>query len=187
MNNNPSYHNNKQLTVINFFPGPGVGKSTLRMGLTYEMKRNGIEVEYIPEIVREYIWHERYNLFPEQDYIFAEQNQKLRSLVRTGVKYAIMDGPLLLSHFYSGVHFPLCFHDWVDYCVNSYTNINIVVNRVHPYNSKHRNEDQEQSNKLNQDIVQYLKSNQVPFITVNSDYTSVDLFNLILENTKYMK
>lgn len=181
-------HNNHTLTAINFFPGPGVGKSTLALGLTHIMKKNGYNVEFVSEVAKEFVYDKRGDMFFEQDFILAEQHRRLRSLLKGGVEYAVMDGPLLLSHFYTGVNFPEEFHKWVDIVFNSFTNINLVVERKHSYNPHGRNETEEQSNKVNENIVAYLDGHGVEYTTVDSTIFASDLFELVKEkidaNTK---
>jgi len=48
-------------TIINLFSGPSGGKSSIAAGLFYKMKRNGLSVELVPEVAKDYVYEERLN------------------------------------------------------------------------------------------------------------------------------
>ena len=123
---------NKQLTVINFFGGPGSGKSTVSAGLFYAMKINGHSVEQTQEFAKEILWEERWKLFPEQDYLLAEQNRRLKRLVGK-VEYAISDSPLAMGIAYVSKDFSESFKTFCLDQFNSYENVNIFLHRTFKY------------------------------------------------------
>lgn len=174
------HKNNRNLTVVNFFPGPGVGKSTLALGLSYMMKRNQFNVEYVPEIAKDFIYDKRHEMFAEQDFMLAGQHNRLRRLLNSGIEYAVVDGPLYLSHFYSGENFPVYFHQLVDNLFNSFTNINFVVHRKHPYVGTHRNETEEQADEVNRQVRQRLVDDVIPVVNIPSTIELDELYQLFL-------
>ena len=57
------FHENKKLTVINFFGGPGCGKSTTAAELFAKMKKANYKVELVHEVAKDFIWEEAQHLF----------------------------------------------------------------------------------------------------------------------------
>lgn len=50
---------NKRKTIaVNLFGGPGSGKSTQALGVTYKLKVNGINCEYASEHAKDLVWRE---------------------------------------------------------------------------------------------------------------------------------
>lgn len=89
------------MKVVNFFGGPGTGKSTAAAGLFYLMKKHGANCEYVPEFAKELVWEERFNVMTgDQFYIMAQQHRSIDRL-RGKVDYVVTDSPLLLSAIYA--------------------------------------------------------------------------------------
>src|SRR6187399_572968 len=87
------------MKVINFFAGPGAGKSTLAAGLFYKMKKLGINVELVTEYYKELVWENIHQSSSDYLYILASQNRRLERL-RGKVDFAVTDSPLLLPGYY---------------------------------------------------------------------------------------
>lgn len=58
-----TYNDNKKLTVVNFFSGPGTGKSTSAALLFGEMKKKNFKVELIHESAKEFVWEDWAHIF----------------------------------------------------------------------------------------------------------------------------
>jgi RecA/RadA recombinase len=156
------WHNNKKLTVINFFGGPGTGKSTLAAALFAKMKKEGGKVELNHEVAKDLMWERLYETFSEQDYIFALQHHMLRRLVDRNIDYVIVDSPLLFSLFYMPFDFPPSFRQFVEDVFYSYDNINIFLDRHDsvPYVQTGRNETEEQAKVIDNKMLQYFEMNK---------------------------
>lgn len=171
-----SYYDNKKLTVINFWAGPGAGKSTTNAGLFNLMKRDYVDVELVTEYAKDLVWSERGKMFTEQDYIFAKQNHRLRRLVGK-VEYAVTDSPFALGCMYAAEDYPLTFKPFVMECFNSYKNINIFLGRKHKYIAKGRNETEEQAKKKDEEIKHFLDVYRLPYIEFpSSEDTAKDVY-----------
>lgn len=163
---------NKELTVINLFAGPGAGKSVTRAGSFVKLKLRGENVEEVTEYAKDLVWEQRYNLFTEQDFIFAEQHRRQRRLVAHGVKYTITDSPILLSLLYRPSDYYEAFEAFVLQVFNSFTNINIFIDRPEKYEQQGRNESPEQAKDKDFQMMELLWTRNIPFYVVKAnDYT----------------
>jgi len=121
------------MKVINFFGGPGIGKSTSAAKKFYDMKQEGKNVELITEYAKDMVWENRNNILDDQLYLFAKQHRKLERL-RDVVDYVIVDSPLIMSMVYIKDDYyknlkPLIYEAW-----NSFDNANILLKREKEYN-----------------------------------------------------
>lgn len=163
---------NKNLTVINLFAGPGAGKSVTRAGTFAKLKLRGENVEEVTEFAKDLVWEERYNLFTEQDFIFAEQHRRQRRLIAHNVKYTVTDSPLLLALLYRPSDYYKSFEPFVLEIFNSFNNINIFIDRPEKYEQQGRNESPEQAKDKDHQMMELLWSNNIPFYVVKAnDYT----------------
>ena len=160
----PSLQDNKNLTIINFFGGPGATKSTTASGLFHEMKKRHDKVELISEWIKgEGVWERRHLLFGEQDYIFAHQHRSQRRLVGHDIEYAITDSPLLLGLFYLPPDFPSSFTQFARDISDTYNNINIFIDRNPdlPYVQEGRNEDLASAIQIDTNIRKYFDDHNI--------------------------
>lgn len=154
-----TYYENKKLTVVNMFGGAGVGKSTTAAELFSIMKKNNYKVDLAHEVAKDLVWEQAYNIFGEQDYMFALQNRKLRRLIGHDIDYAVVDSSILLSLFYMPYDFPPSFSQYVEDAFDSYDNINIFLDRSPeiPYVQAGRNETEAQAKAVDDSILSYFE------------------------------
>lgn len=172
--------------VINFFGGPGTGKSVAASELFVTMKKKGMNVELITEYAKDLTWEARYNIL-EQDqlYIFAKQHRKLLR-IKDHVEYAITDSPLLLSSIYFNQDTSLYpkqeFINLVNETFNQYPNINVLLirNKNFKYQQIGRNQNSYEAEKIDEKMVHYLDSyypdNFFPLISTD---VQLKLLNLL--------
>ena len=174
-----SYEDNKKLTVFNFWAGPGAGKSLNAAGLFNLMKKDYKSVELITEYAKDLVWSERNNMFTEQDYIFAKQNHRLRRLVGK-VEYAITDSPLALGMLYLPKDYPPSFKQFALDVYNTYNNVNIYLNRNHPYQSKGRNQTEEEAKVVDEKCLEFLDELGLEYISITSgDNTQQEIYDIL--------
>lgn len=128
------------MKVVNFFGGPGSGKSTQAAGLFYFMKMRGYNVELVTEYSKDLLYSGQLEtMFGHQETIFGEQNYRLLRLWDK-VDWAITDSPILLSAVYPLIVRARCkdmkpwpamapFREMVRTQFNTYDNINIWLQR----------------------------------------------------------
>lgn len=166
----PTWADNKTLTVINFFGGPGTGKSTTAAELFSQMKKAGMKVELIHEAAKDYVWEQWNHIFREQDYIFAHQHRMIRRLVGHDIDYVILDSSMLLGLFYMAEDFPPSFRTFLRDVYDSYTNVNFYLIRSDEleYVEAGRNQKAEDAVKLDKQIWDYLQAEKIPTNTITA-------------------
>ncbi len=161
------------MKVINFFGGPGVGKSTLAAGLFHKMKSSGEAVEIVTEYAKDVTWEGRTNLLGDQIYLLAKQNRRLARLLDHPVKYAITDSPLLLCAAYARLNGADALYSSLQPLIvevfNSYRNINVVIEREPAYYAQvGRSQTLEQAVTVDGVVLQLLYELAVPYVTVRA-------------------
>lgn len=175
--------------IINFFGGPGIGKSTQASGLFTEMKREHMNVEYTYEFPKEVAWEGNVSQLRDQFFITANQHRNISRLYGK-VEYIIVDSPIILGCFYEqryGEGYPASFYsttglsDFIWKLFNQYNNINILLTRNNEtYDPNGRLQDLQESIEIDKDIKQTLLINSIPFteFPVGID-TAKNIFNHI--------
>lgn len=185
---NPSGENirpwsdNKKLKVINFFSGPGCGKSTTAAELFALMKKENFKVELIHEIAKDYVWERQDHIFREQDWIFAHQHRLQRRLVGHDIDYVILDSSLLLGIFYAPDDFPPSFKTFVRDVFDSYDNINFYLTRSDKFDyvQAGRNQTLEQAQMIDFQVFEYLCDTRVPTYAISAgDNTAREALEMI--------
>lgn len=166
--------------IINFFGGPGTGKSTTRARMFYEMKIAGYSVEEVNEVAKEMLWEDRHNIFQDQLYLLAKQNRKLLRL-QNKVDYVLTDSPILLNTIYMvGNGYEQTLNQLILEVFNSYDNINILLNRTHEYQEVGRYQTEQQSDELSSDIKKLLQLHNVPFVEYDCNKINFQLIEDLL-------
>lgn len=157
------------MKVVNIFGGPGTGKSTAAAGLFYFMKLKSYEVELVQEYAKYLVWAERVNMFKDQAYIFAKQNNKL-DILQGKVDWCITDSPLLMGLAYMPKDYSKAFEMFVVEQFEKYENVNIFLQKTHhSYNENGRNQTELEANALSERIKGILTYHEVPFTTISTD------------------
>jgi len=86
---------------INFFGGPGAGKSTSAARVFAQLKERQVSVEHVGEYVKAWAYQQR-NVTPfDQVYIFGKQHQYEYRYLSRGVQNIVTDSPCFLSAYYA--------------------------------------------------------------------------------------
>lgn len=161
---------------VNFYGGPGVGKSTLAaMTYAYINKNCKVPAELVRESCKMQAWEgtplDRF----DQIVTFANQLQEEHRLHRAGVKVTVSDCPVLLHCVYTNrldqdmsrhlSEIELMFE-------NEIPSLNFFVAREVEYRSEGRFQTAGEAGKLDQEILDYLQRLRVPCYVI---YPSRDL------------
>lgn len=151
------------MKVINFFGGPGAGKSTLAAKVFVRMKCERIRVELVPEFVKGLVYSGATFDIENQLYIFTQQERQLRRLIGK-VDYAIVDSPLPLSIIYAqGKYAESWFERAVLDIFGTYTNINFFVRRQWEYEPYGRYQTEDEAMLIDDRVLSFLETRTIPF------------------------
>lgn len=155
--------------IINFFAGPGTGKSVTAIDLFSLLKKNHIKAELVTEYAKEIVYSDMQQLFKYQEHVFAEQRYRIERLIGK-VDYVVTDSPINLGHFYMPEGKPYDhFRDFVDACFDMYDNVNFYLNRIHPYESYGRDQTAEEALEIDKNIITFLETKNIPFNRIDPD------------------
>jgi len=154
--------------TINLIGAAGVGKSLNMSGLTYHMKKMGLNAENTPEFIKEMIYEEsKLERFGGQLYILAEQNRRIARL-QGKADFIITDCPLALIASYtkdSNDNYIPGFEEMAVNLSKSYQSVNYFLRRNEEYDFENENRfhTKEQSDKKSEEIYAFLKKHDIPF------------------------
>jgi len=163
------------MIVVNFFAGPGSGKSTTAAGVFSLLKLHGINCEYVPEFAKDLTWENRYKTLENQIYIFAKQQHRIWRL-RGEVDVVITDAPLIQGLVYVSDHPALT--QIVMEQFDEFDNINFFLDRTKRYNSKGRSQTENEAIELDGKIIHTLIANNIPFLSINGDKDAINVATL---------
>lgn len=147
--------------VVNCYAGPGAGKTTCAWEVASQLKKMGINTEYVSEYAKELVWEKRFDMLEDQELIFEEQSKRLDRL-RGKVEVVVTDSPILLSHVY-GRDNSKEFTDRIDEEYNSFYNFNLFVEREGKFETAGRIQNLEESKELDEKIKKLLLEKNIYF------------------------
>ena len=176
--------------VINFFAGPGAGKSTAATGVFSHLKQKGILCEYVSEYAKDLVWEGTDVLLQNQIHVFAEQFRRQWRLMGK-VDYVITDSPLLLSAVYFNrwrqetetwltESFCNLTEDYFIEAFNQFDNLNWFIRRDKPYVPKGRIQTEKEAHEVDGEVANTLKDYVIPYYTTTSNRAIDDVVNEIL-------
>ena len=179
--------------IINFFGGPGIGKSTQSAELFTLMKKNHMDVELTFEYPKIVAWEENYSTIKDQFFVTANQHRNISRLYGK-VKYIIVDSPIILGTVYKDLYnekpeYPASFYDdSFDYFIfqlfKKYNNFNILLNRDDTiFNENGRFQNLSESIVIDNVIKDKLERHSITFVEFSvGENTAKDIFSYILKN-----
>jgi hypothetical protein len=121
------------MICINFYGGPGIGKSTLAARVFAMLKTKGVKTELVGEFAKDLVYDKAYNVMADQHYLFAQQAHRLWRLAQSGVEVAVCDSPLLLNIAYNQDPNNGYFNQFVIDTYKRYVNFDYVLDRNEEY------------------------------------------------------
>lgn len=149
------------MIVVNFFGGPGSGKSTSAAHVFALLKWEGVNCELTTEFAKDKVWEDSLAVLNDQPYILGKQHHKLFRLIGN-VDVVLTDSPLLLSTIY-GDKWGDGFEAYAIELFNRYTNINFFLTRLKDYNPKGRVQNYEEAQQLDSLIREKLDKYNYPY------------------------
>lgn len=169
MENNENAHiaNSKKTIVVNFFAGPCAGKTTCAWEVASELKKRGIETEYVSEYAKELFWDEKFDLLDgslkNQKFIHDEQSKRINRLLGK-VQIVVTDCPTILTVMYLKESDSAIKDEFIKYTLNefnSHNNFNLFVNRGKEFQQAGRIHDLEQSKSIDKQVKTFLEDNNI--------------------------
>ena len=155
--------------VINFFAGPGAGKSTMGAGLFAELKLRGHTPEFAYEWIKqaEYEGRNRHDsLLPKsQDYITAKQHYRLRTL-EGKVELIITDSPIILGLVYSDPDYLPSMEQVMLEAYDRYDNLNFFVKRTKEYIQVGRGQSKDEAIEKDEELKYMLRKYGIHYVEV---------------------
>jgi len=147
--------------IINFYGGPGTGKSTMAAAVFAELKSEGIEVELVTEYAKKKVWEEAYKVFECQLYVCAKQAYDIFNVAKH-VDLIVTDSPIIMSLAYTNGDRLL--DELMVREHKKYDGIDIFLTRTKKYNPKGRYQTEEQAKEKDTLIKKILKDAELPFV-----------------------
>lgn len=152
--------------VINFYGGPGTGKSTSAAAAFAHLKQLGISCELVTEYVKQWAWENRKPVNLDQFYIFGKQARKEYSL-HTKVDVIITDSPVSLCAYYTKIfgteEQASCFktmtktyYNTVDQDGHEY--FHVWLNRLKAYDPKGRFQTEAEARQIDGDMRMFVQN-----------------------------
>ena len=168
-------------TIINFYSGPGTGKSTSAAYVYYLLKSKHINSELVREYVKSFAWEGRKIGTYDQLYFLGKQS-RYESMLYGKVDYIVTDSPVMLGGFYAKRYCPEAISKGIVAASQAFYNqaeqdghkhIHVFLNRSKQYNPSGRYQNEEEAKNLDKEIHAYLNEMGVSFINCETDESSL--------------
>ncbi len=149
--------------VVNLFAGPSAGKTTCAWEIAAELKKDGLVVEYVSEVAKEYVWDNRSDLLDgtleHQKDLYEQQNHRVQRLIGK-VDVIVTDSPILLNLLYLKEK-NTDFENKVITQFKAQKNFNLFVQRGKYFEAEGRIHDLSQSIALDKGVLDLLNENKI--------------------------
>jgi tRNA uridine 5-carbamoylmethylation protein Kti12 len=172
--------------IINLYGGPGIGKSTCAAYLYYLLKSQHKSVELVREYVKVWAWDNRKIRHYDQPHIVSKQIRD-ESLLYDKTDFLVTDSPVAMNLYYAslmsetiGCGIKELIRSFYKQCeIDGHKHVNLLLQRVHPYDDAGRYQTAEEANQVDQALVTILENDfQLPYLSILP--TEEDLFATML-------
>lgn len=160
--------------VVNFFGGPGSGKSIVAADTFAKLKWRGIVAELSNEYVKRKLWEEHVNLFANQIYIFGKQHLTIKTLLGK-VRVVVTDSPFIMGCVYdtgNNIH----LHKLIIEEFKKLNTYNIFLNRdMSKFETEGRFQSLNQAIEIDTKIKALLRENNIDFTEIQTCPENVEV------------
>lgn len=149
--------------IVNTYGGPGAGKTVAATDLFNAIKKRHIKTDLVTDFAKDMIIQRNTSAMEEQLYIWASQLYRNRCAYKQAT-ITVTDTPVLLGCIYNTPLSPslknVIFEEY-----HKFNNFNLVIPRDNSreYSMFGRVHTEDQSVRIDQDIVELLTDNDIPF------------------------
>lgn len=171
--------------VINLFAGPGAGKSTTAAGVFRNLKKMGINAEFVPEYAKDLTWENRDMALDNQIYVLGKQYHRLFRVMNQ-VDVIITDSPLIFGAIYAPEPYFTHFTPLVVEVFKSMRRMSYFIDRQKPYNPAGRSQTEDEAKEVDRVVRRFLRENEIAFKMVPGNDDGEDtITNEVLEVLDY--
>lgn len=163
--------------VVNFCAGPSAGKTTNAMALASMMKKNRLNVLYVPEYAMEMVVRNSITTLDDSLCVFAEQAHRLYN-AKDQFDWVVTDSPLFLVLHYmksgnkkfdtGGVYWKYSLKNLVMATFDQYQNYTYFVERGdRKFLQTGRIQDEEQSRAIDGEVLKIMSDNSIDYRVVS--------------------
>lgn len=168
--------------VVNFYGGPGTGKSTVTAHVYALLKWAGYNCEMAREYAKDKVWEGSTNVLDDQIHVFGEQYHRLH-ILQNKVDIILTDSPILLGLVYAETtKLPyVSFENLIMDTYDEMNNLDIVLNRIKNFEQAGRNQSLGRAIEIDHEIIDLLESNSVQYHRIDASPEHViDIVDLII-------
>jgi nicotinamide riboside kinase len=163
--------------ILNFYGGPGTGKSTTAALAYAKLKQAGVNCELVREYVKEWAWEKRPISTYDQIYVLGKQIRR-ESMLYGKTDVIVTDSPAMLGIYYSGRYCPplvcdavraatLAFYKQAE--LDGHEHIHVFLTRTKPYKSEGRYQTEEQAREIDGHLELLLKELGFGYMTASTN------------------
>ncbi len=176
----------RKTVVVNLFAGPGAGKTTCAWEIASELKKRGIEAEYVSEYAKEFVWDGKTEILDgsleHQQMLFTEQAHRINRLLGK-VDVVVTDSPTILGLLY--LKEPnIDFETQVLKDFNSHKNFNLFINRGQVFQQAGRIHSAAESRAIDKGVQVFLQSHNIYYGTYYHSTVGVLVNNIVTHLNK---
>lgn len=167
--------------VLNFYGGPGTGKSTSAAFAFYALKQAGHNSELVSEYVKGWAWENRKPNAYDQLYFLGKQIRK-ESMLYSKVDYIVTDSPILINAYYSAAYTHPLIAAGVEQSIRGYytkaaedghEHHHVFLRRTKPYNQSGRFQNEEEAKGIDVALERLLNNWQLKVEECGTDEFSL--------------
>lgn len=167
--------------ILNFYGGPGAGKSTSAAMVYAFLKDKGVNAELVREYVKDWAWENRHPKAYDQLYLLGKQVRR-ESLLYGKVDVIVTDSPIMLGIYYAEKYGPKhVAHAVRESALSFYRqgqedghrHVHVMLERVKKYNPAGRFQTEEQAKDIDVALKSLLDGLKIPYVTYQTGFDNM--------------